>query len=243
MKPYTIQEAQDIRALAIQTIERLTRAAARVAELRLVPAEEHGWLEVATRRVSEGLARVDAALGEATSLPEFESKRKLNSEALSNAWADAIERVFDGIVANVSANGPLIEALFPHQRFAALRRPGAAARNFWLEFERRSESSYVKRLCGDAEYQFLRPLLDAAKSSERELREAASPRPIPGARADELRAAVSVAAEGLELSLRQARSLSEAVFAETPIVISELGLDAKLKRRPPRAEGLKPEVG
>jgi hypothetical protein len=145
-------------------------------------------------------------------------------------------------VANVSANGPLIEALFPHQRFATLRRSGTPARNFWLEFTRRAESSYVKRLCADPEYQFLGPLLDAARASERELREALSPRRLADDRADELRAAVSVAAESLELSLRQARALCEAAFAETPAAISELCLDAKLKRRAPRVESAKREL-
>jgi hypothetical protein len=160
----------------------------------------------------------------------------LKSDTLANAWADAIEGVFDAVVANVSANGPLIEALFPHQRFASLRRPGSAAQNFWLEFERRADSGYVRRLCADPEYEFLPPLLEAAKASERAVREAASPRPLPEAQAEALRAAVSEAAEGLELALRQARSLSDAALAGTPSALSELGLDAKPKRRAARSE-------
>src|SRR5947208_3253230 len=51
--------------------------------------------------------------------------------------------------------------------------------------------------------------------------------------------AASLAAERLELALRQARSLSEAAFAATPARISELGLDAKPKRRAARAEAAK----
>lgn len=242
MSSFSIQEAQDLSAFATQTIERLAAAATRFDEAHAEPCEERAWLESATRRVSEGLEGVLSALREAAPLPEFAGARKVKSETLSNAWADAVESVFDGIVANVSANGPLIEALFPHQRFAALRRPGTAAHNYWLEFERRAESSYVKRLCGDPEYQFLPPLLEAAKASERSLREAASPRPLPEAQAEKLRAAVSLAAQSLELALRQARFLSDATFAATPLVLTELGLDAKLKRRAARAEAPKPEA-
>ncbi|HEY3256366.1 MAG TPA: hypothetical protein VGJ91_20545 [Polyangiaceae bacterium] len=239
MSSFSIQEAQDLTAFAGQTVERLTAASARFNSLHDEPSEERGWLEVATRRVASELEAVQGALLEAAPLPEFAGARKLKSEALSNAWADAIEGVFDAIVANVSANGPLVEALFPHQRFASLRRPGSAAHNFWLEFERRAESTYVRRLCSDPEYAFLPPLLEAAKTSERSLREALAPRPLPEAQALELRQAVSVAAEALELALRQARALCEAAFAATPTWIAELGLDAKPKRRAVRSEPAK----
>lgn len=239
MSSFSIQEAQDFIAFAQQTVERLAAAKARFDALHDEPTEERGWLETATARVTARLGNVQKALADASELPEFANARKVNREALSNAWADAIEGVFDAIVANVSANGPLVEALFPHQRFATLRKPGSAAQNFWLEFERRADSSYVRRLCADPEYAFLPPLLEAARHSERSLREALTPRPLPEARALELREAVSVATQGLELSLRQARSLIDAAFAETPTLVSELGLDAKPKRRAPRTEAPK----
>ncbi len=239
MSSFSIQEAQDLGAFATQTLARLGQANARFESADEALAEERSWLESATRRVSEAHELVQAALAEAAPLPEFANARKVKAETLSHAWADAIEGVFDAIVQNVSANGPLIEALFPHQRFASLRRPGAAAHNFWLEFERRAESSYVRRLCGDPEYQFLPPLLEAAKASERAVRELASPRALPEAQAEKLRSAVSSAAELLELALRQTRPLAEAAFARSPEAVSELGLDAKPKRRAPRNEAPK----
>jgi hypothetical protein len=239
MSAFSIQETQDLATFATQAAARLTLASARFDAAHDARSEERGWLEVAARRVNAGLEQVRAALLEAAPLPEFATARKVKSETLANAWADAIEALFDAIVANVSANGPLIEALFPHQRFASLRRPGSAAHNFWLEFERRADSSYVRRLCGDPEYEFLPPLLEAAKASERAVREAASPRPLPEAQAEALRAKVSSAAETLEMALRQARSLTEAAFAATPGAVSELGLDAKPKRRTARAEPAK----
>ena len=239
MSSFSIQEAQDFSAFALQTVERLAAAQARFDSAHDEPTEERRWLEIASARVTSRLENVQKALSEAAALPEFASARKVNREALSNAWADAIEGLFDAIVANVSANGPLVEALFPHQRFATLRKPGSSAQNFWLEFERRAESTYVRRLCSDPEYAFLPPLLEAAKISERSLREALAPRPLPEAQALELREAVSLAAEGLELALRQARSLSEAAFAATPARVSELGLDAKAKRRAARPEAAK----
>jgi len=239
MGSISIQEAQDLSAFGRQTLERLAAASARFDSAHDEAAEERSWLESAARRVTSAVERVQRALHDAAPLPEFAGQRKVKSEALSNAWADAIEGVFDAIVANVSANGPLVEALFPHQRFASLRRPGSTAHNFWLEFERRAESAYVRRLCSDPEYAFLPPLLEAAKTSESTLREALAPRPVPEAQALELREAVSVAAGMLELALRQARSLVEAVFAATPALVTELGLDAKPKRRAARSEPAK----
>lgn len=239
MSSFSIQEAQDLSTFAQQIIERLAAAQARFDSTHGELAEELNWLQVAARRVMTRLESVRSALADADPLPEFANARKVNREALSNAWADAIEGVFDAIVANVSANGPLVEALFPHQRFNTLRKPGSAAQNFWAEFERRAESGYVRRLCGDPEYAFLPPLLEAARNSERSLREAQNPRPVPEPRALELREAVSVTAQELELALRQARSLVDAAFAATPALISELGLDAKPKRRVQRSEAPK----
>jgi hypothetical protein len=235
----SIQEAQDLVTFAAQARDRLSLASAKLEAANDEQIEERAWLAAAARRLSMGLEDTQSALLEAAELPELAGARKLKGEALSHAWADAVESVFDAIVANVSGNGPLIEALFPHQRFASLRRPGTSAQSFWLEFERRSESAYVRRLCGDSAYEFLPPLLEAAKETERKLREAISPKALPAPKAERLRERVSTAAERLELALRQTRSLSEAAFAATPSVIAELGLDAKPKRRVPRSEPTK----
>ncbi|HEX3773424.1 MAG TPA: hypothetical protein VHV51_03110 [Polyangiaceae bacterium] len=236
MSGLSIQDARDFVTFAGQTLERLARAEAHSGLEGEAYDEERGWLGAATRRVRESLERVEAALNDAALLPEFASARKLKSEELANAWADAIEAVFDAIVANVSANGPLVEALFPHQRFMSLRKPGNSAQNFWREFERRAESSYVRRLCADPAYSFLPPLLEAARASEQKVRELGTPKPLPEAEALALREAVSDAAQALELALRQARALVEAAFAAAPSAPAELALDAKPKRRAQRAE-------
>ena len=240
MSSFSIQEAQDLATFGTHTATRLAAATARFDEAHDERVEERSWLEAASRRVAEALQSTQAALlAAAPLLPEFASTRKVKVETLSNAWADAVEAVFDGIIANVSGNGPLVEALFPHQRFESLRRPGTAAHNFWLEFERRSESSYVKRLRCDPAYDFLTPLLEAAKAAEQALRGSAAPKALPEAQAEALRAGVSAGAESLELAVRQARSLCEAVFVATPSAIAELGLDAKPKRRAQRSEAPK----
>ena len=236
MSAFSIQDAHDFSAFAAQTSERLAQASASLSEQEADTAREQSWLAFATERVSAALEGVRAALEEAQPLPEFAKERKVNREELANAWADAVESVFDTIVANVSANGPLVEALFPHQRFATLRKPGNSAQNFWKEFERRADSSYVKRLCADPEYAFLPPLLEKARESEERVRELVTPKPIPEEEQNVLRERVSAAVAQLELALRQTRSLAEAAFVRTPALVNELGLDAKPKRKTVRAE-------
>jgi len=236
MSAFSIQDAHDFSAFAAQTLERLAQASLRLSEDEADVTAERGFIAFATERVSAALEGVRAALEAAQPLPEFANQRKVNREELANAWADAVEAVFDAIVANVSANGPLVEALFPHQRFATLRKPGNSAQNFWKEFERRAESSYVKRLCADPEYAFLPPLLENARESEQRVRELVTPKPLPEEEQLVLRERVSTAVEKLELAVRQTRALAEAAFAHAPGAVSELGLDAKPKRKTPRAE-------
>src|SRR4051812_39893981 len=98
MSAFSIQETQDLTAFALQTVERLARASARFDSAHDESSEERAWLEAATRRVTSRLEGVQHALSEAAPLPEFAGARKVKSEALSNAWADAIEGVFDAIV-------------------------------------------------------------------------------------------------------------------------------------------------
>jgi hypothetical protein len=233
-----VLEAQGLLTFAARVLERLTSASQHQATLAGADEEERAWLLGAAQRVNQAIEQTTAALQGASALPEFGGAPKLKGEALANAWVDAVEKIFDGIVANVSANGPLVEALFPHQRFTSLRRPGNAARKYWLEFERRAASAYVRRLCSDPEYQFLPALLEAARAAERQVRERESPLPPPDAEA--LREAVRVAAAELELALRQSRSLCEAAFARAPKLLAELGLDAKPQRRAARSESAAP---
>ena len=236
MNPRAVTEAQDLARFATQTLERLAIASERP---ELPSAEERTWLESGARRVRDALAVTEAALLDAAALPELSSSRKIDLESVLSAWSEAVEAVFDGVVANVSANGPLVEALFPHQKFAALRRGGASAQNFWAEFERRAESGYVRRLCGAPEYAFLPPLIEAARAAEAAVRERQKPPKMPEAKAEKLRERVSATLEGLELALRQTRSLVEAAFAVAPALLAELGLDAKPKRRALPREAVK----
>ena len=90
MSSFSIHEAQDLAAFGAQTVERLAAGRALFDSTHDEVSEERGWLEVATRRLTSALEGVQRALLEAAPLPEFAGARKVKSETLSNAWADAI---------------------------------------------------------------------------------------------------------------------------------------------------------
>ncbi len=255
MSTQTIAEAVDLIEFASRTRERLELAVSRLAGDAPAPApaaapaalglasaaweDERQWLETAARRVNARLRRAEWALEAALFLPERQETRSERTVQLLQAWVDAMEQVLSGIVQHASVGAPILEVLFPHQRFAVVRRGGAQAQSYSQEFQRRVESSYVRRLRADPEYPFLGALLDVARLAHEAWRTMVAA-PVPSEEeAVALRSAVLEAADALELSLRQGRSLAEAALAVAPALVAELGLDAKPRKR--REAGRRPE--
>jgi hypothetical protein len=234
MQSQTIAEAKDLVSFAQQMLEALGSAGQRLA---VVPelAEELSWLASAARRLLRGVEAVSAALQGASALPEFEAEQKARGAALFEDWVNAAEGLLVGICSNVSANSPLIEILFPHQKFDKLRRGGAAARTFMLELERRRRTAYIVRVSGEPEYAFMPPLLERLDAARVALEAHEEPNPLTPEDLAELRASVQRPADELRVTLQQARLLAEAALTAQPGLFGELGLDAKPKKRAARA--------
>jgi hypothetical protein len=235
----TIAEARELVSFANRTIDALRAAAQRLSDPDF--EDERGWLATAERRLEQRLAAVEVTLRGATALPEFAAERQAERQALFDAWVDTVEGLALGISAEVSPNSPLMEVLFPHQKFDKLRRGGAAARTYLGELERRRRTSYVVRLANEPEYAFLARLLgrfDAAKLAFEQQENAPPPSEEQLA---ELRQTVLQAADDVRHALHQARLLAEAALARHPGWLSELGLDAKPKRRSPKPSVAPPE--
>jgi hypothetical protein len=234
MQTQTIAEAKDLVSFAQQTLEALGSAGQRLA---MVPefSEELSWLACAARRVLRGVEAVDRALQGATALPEFEAEQKARGAALFEDWVNAAEGLLVGICSNVSANSPLIEILFPHQKFDKLRRGGAAARTFMLELERRRRTAYIVRVSAEPEYSFMPPLLERLDAARVALEVHEEPNPLTPEKLAELRATVLQPADDLRVTLQQARLLAEAALTAQPGLFAELGLDAKPKKRAVRS--------
>lgn len=230
----SIARARELQAFAARCVEAL-----RAAEQRLPTGpdfeDERAWLASAARRVERDASKLSEALAGAIALPEFEAERQARARELFEAWIDAVEGLAVGISSRLSPQSPLIEVLFPHQKFDKLRRGGSAARAYLADLERRRRTAYIVRLSGEPEYDVLPPLfarLDAAKLA---VEEHERPDRLDAEELAALRQSVYVAADGLQQVLHQARLLAEAALCGHPGWFSELGLDAKPRKRAARA--------
>lgn len=220
-------------------LDDLTQAAAS-AETR-VDEEERSWLEAAVRRVGVSLDNLDSLLSSAWQLPELEAIRKREIRARQEAWAESVSVLHASIVDHTSANGPLVEVLFPHTRFEKLRRLGAAAESFHVDYQRRRRSQYVQRLASEPEYPFLAPLLDVVDCRRNDLEQSQLSSALPEKECDGLRQSIGEKADLLTRVLGQARSLANAALMTSPEQLDSFGLNAKPRRRtsrktsPPRA--------
>jgi hypothetical protein len=227
-----IAEVRELVSLGTRSI-----AALRATSQRLPSAleDERAWLAAAARRVEQPLLGLEAAIAQAGALPEFEAERRTKGQALVAAWVDSAEALLIGISSRLSAQSPLIEVLFPHQKFDRLRRGGAFARAYLGEIERRRRTAYVLRLASEPEYTFLSELLARFDSAKAALEQHEAP---PLLSPDELAASrdsVFVAADALRASLHQARLLADAALLGHPGWFDELGLDARPKKRGARS--------
>lgn len=233
----SIAEARDLIAFARQFLEGLGEAGARLtAEVSMNEdlKGERAWLASAAMRIGTRVAGVEAALASAAPLPEFASERQAKVDAQFVAWVDSAEAVLVGISSHASPNHPLVEVLFPHQKFDKIRRGGHNARAYMGEVVKRRNKSYVLRLAAAPEYAFLAPLLEIFDQARVELEQRENPETLPEDELLRLRHAVYFAADALRGTLHQARLLAEAALTVRPAWLSELGLDAKPRRRAAR---------
>lgn len=235
----SIAEARDLHSFAVRSIDALHAAA------RRLPGgpdfeEERAWLAAAARRVAREAERVGEALAGAIALPEFEAERQAQARALFDEYVDAVEGLAVGISSRVSPQSPLLEVLFPHQKFDKLRRGGSSARAYLSEIERRRRTSYIVRLSGEPEYDFLPPLLARLDAAKLAVERQEQPSELAEDELAALRQGVYLAADGLRAVLNQARLLADAALSAHPGWFGELGLDQKPRKRSARAAEAEP---
>jgi hypothetical protein len=206
--------------------DRLAEAEGQVAKSGL--EAERRWVSEAIARVPEAGA-FDEVLRRAAELPELADARAELAESMQAAWVDALERLLAGITFHVGARVPLIEALFPHQKFAVLRRAGRdVAQPYQTDFERRLKTSYVARTLSEPEYAFAAPVLEAVSHSFHAWQKSLEPTSVSETEAEAIRNALIDSAEGFSRAMRQARLLAEAALVPVGV---ELDLAVKPKRR------------
>ncbi|MFP2908261.1 hypothetical protein ACLESD_25050 [Pyxidicoccus sp. 3LFB2] len=202
---------------------------------------EKRWLADALELVRTTRAPSAGVLDHVKDLPELEEAREEYAFHQQGLWVDALEKLHAGITFTASSRAPVIEALFPHVKFAQLRRaPRDAVFEYATSYERRTKSSYVSRIFARDDFALVRPVMEQVSTAHAAWRSSHEPAPLTPEEENVLREELVALGRKLEAALRQARLLSEAAMVPVPSVYEAAGLSLKPKRRAGR--GLLPSA-
>ena len=106
---------------------------------------EKAWLGEALALISERADASAAVLEQARALPELQASVQEMAAEDQARWVEALERLLAGITFHAGSRSPLIEALFPHQKWGSLRRASREeADKYAAEIDRRARSGYAR---------------------------------------------------------------------------------------------------
>ncbi|HLL55023.1 MAG TPA: hypothetical protein VK447_15820 [Myxococcaceae bacterium] len=193
---------------------------------------EKQWLATAVELLSAERRAVPELLERARTLPELADVAFELASSFQETWVDALEKLLAGIMFHAGSRSPVIEAVFPHQKFPALRRANKdAAVQFATEFERRLKSSYVTRMMSGDEFSFAKAVLDQISTAYGKWHACFAPPPMAEEDATRLREELPALAKKLDLAMGQARLLAEAALLPFDGAYDGTGLNAKPRKR------------
>jgi hypothetical protein len=229
-------EAYDVVRHAALLAERLAAAEAALDRKRGLEAEKE-WLRAAIKVLGAAREPTHGVVERARGLPGLEEVRDELGVVFQELWVDALERLLAGITFHAGPRAPLVEAMFPHVKLAALRK---ATRESALavadDLGRRMKTAYVTRTLAEPAFAFAQPVLDATASAFAQWQEVYAGESLPETEAAEVLKELLAAARRVELASRQAKLLAEAALAPCGGLFDELGLSVKPRRRPQRAK-------
>lgn len=236
MSSLSAVEAFEVLRFAQQYLPKLEEAQA-VLEKRNAGEFERGWIAQAIALVSSELRNAPAVIERARPLPELAELVARLADEDQGRWVDALEKLVAGITFTAGSRSPLIEALFPHQKWPALRRAVREdVTRFQAELERRSKTGYVTRMLAAEELTVVRPVFDQVAQAFARWQACFSPAPLTPEEAEQLRNDLGTTAERVDRVTRQARLLAEAALLIADGAYEQLGLQAKPKKRPAKVE-------
>ena len=224
-------EAYDLGRFADLLQSRLAAAQAELSPKRALKPEKE-WLAAAAALLQVAREPTAGLLEKVRGLPELAEVRDEYAAEFQGHWVDALERLLAGFTFHGGNRDPIIEALFPHQKFPALRRAdNAGVREYAKDLERRMKSAYVARMLEQPNYSFATPVFEALAGSFARWESAFEGQGMSDEQAVELRKELIGIAKKLDLAVKQARLLAEAALAPVPGMFEEQGLTAKPKKR------------
>lgn len=194
--------------------------------------EEKAWLETARQRVAAARTGVGDLLNRVLRLPELEPVREDHARILQGAAVDAVERLHAGITFSAGSRAPIIEALYGKLKIPVLRRCDREDfERFCVDFEKRLNTSYARRMFADPSFQLVVPTLAQLQLAFTTWRSVFSDQPLSEGEAQGLRDELDAVSRRLELPCRQARLLAEAALAPLRELFENSGLGQKPKKR------------
>ena len=225
-------EAVDLLQFAAALSVRLEQAMMDLSRKRGAEREKE-WLAAAAELMKQPSTGASGMLERARQLPELAELRQELAEPLQNQWVDALEKLLAGIAFHISSRSPVIEALYPSQKLAPLRRASPdAVRKFQADFEKRLKASYVARLLASDDFAFARPVIESIRNAHTQWLSCFDDVAIPDSEAASIREALEAAGTRFDLTIRQARHLAEAALAPFPEILEAHQLAAKPRKRP-----------
>jgi hypothetical protein len=227
-------EAYDLLRFSETFVERLAAAQQELGSKR-GHAREKAWLSSALEQMEEAAATAPSLLERVRALPDLDAIREELAGGLQSEWVDALEKLVAGIAFHENSRSPVIEALFPHQKFAALRRATRKeVRGYASDFARRLKSSYVTRMLAQPTFSFAQGVLDRIADAYGRWEQAFAQTGLSAAEQRALRDELSSAAGAMELAVRQARLVAEAALLPFEGMFEGHSLNAKPKKRSSR---------
>lgn len=200
--------------------------------------EEKAWMEAAVARVAAARDGIGDLQTRCLRLPELEPARLDYARGLQNAAIDAVEKLQAGIAFAAGVRAPLIEALFGKLKLAALRRcEREDFEKFCIDFEKRLNTGYARRMFADPTFGLVTPVLTELQQSFQTWRGVFSSEVPPEKEAQALRDELDAVAHRLESPCRQARLLAEAALVPLKDILEESELSQRGRR------SRKPHIG
>ena len=214
-----------------QLLRRLESATAELSKKQGLK-DEKAWLDTAIARVATARDGVGDLLTRVLRLPELEPVKEGHARTLQGAAVDAVERLHAGITFAAGSRAPILEALYGKLKLPVLRRCDREDfEKFCIDFEKRLNTSYAKRMFADPSFEIVGPALSQLQQAFATWRGLFSNEPMSDSAAQALRDELDAVARRLELPCRQARLLAEAALTPLKELLENSGVSQKPKKR------------
>jgi hypothetical protein len=168
-------------------------------------------------------------------LPELEPVKEDQARILQNTAVDAVERLHAGISFAAGSRAPLLEALYGKLKIPVLRRCDREDfEKFCVDFEKRLNTGYAKRMFADPSFEVVAPALQQLAQAFVTWRGVFSSVELTETELQALRDELDAVGRRLELPCRQSRLLAQAALVPLKELFENSGITSKPKKRGPR---------